>query len=82
MAACYLTTIDNSYDPSVDMEAWEREDDRLGHGTNAYLARIAVDFYGYSDDLPDDLKQQIIEASIDDIIAYDFLNMYRKIKKE
>ena len=82
MAACYLTTIDNPYDPSVDYDAWAREDDRLGYDSPCYLARIATMFYGYSEDLSDERKEAIIEDSIDDIIENDFLNVYKKIKKE
>ena len=82
MAACYITTIDNKYDPSVDYDAWHNEDMRLGYNSEAYLARIALIFYGWDEELGDDEKQKIIEQSIDDIVKYDFMDIYRKIKKE
>lgn len=82
MAKCYLTTIDNCYDPSKDYDAWEIEDNRLGYNSNCYLARVATMFHGYSEDLSDEKKSAIIEDSIDDIIKYDFLDVYRKIKIE
>ena len=82
MAACYLTTIDNSYDPSVDFDAWYNEDHRLGYDTCGTLARITTMFYGYSDDLSEERQSAIIESAIDDIIAYDVLGIYKKIKKE
>ena len=82
MAACYLTTIDNKYDPSVDFDAWNFEDHRLGYDTCGMLARIALMFYGWNDQLSDEKQHAIIEDAIDDIIANDFLNIFRKIKKE
>lgn len=77
----YLTTIDNPYDPSKDFDAWFVEDMRLGYNSSAYLARIATMFYGYSEDMSDEQKDAVVENAIDDIIQYDFLNLYRKIKK-
>lgn len=81
MAACYLTTVDNKYDPSVDFDTWWNEDRRLGYDTSGKLARYA-DKYGFSDDLSDERQSAIIESAIDDIVDNDFLGIYRKIKKE
>ena len=82
MAKCFITTIDNPYDPISDYDAWHNEDMRLGYNSEAYLARIALMFYNYNDDLEDEEKDKIIEQSIDDIIQYDFMNIYKKIRKE
>lgn len=82
MSSCYLTTTDNNYDPSVDFDAWSNEDHRLGYDTCGRLARITTMFYGYNDDLSDERKSAIIENAIDDIIKYDVLGIYKKIKKE
>ena len=82
MAECYLTTIDNPWDPSKDFDAWYNEDMSLGYNSSAYLARIATMFHGYTEDMSDEQKEAVTEDAIDDIIKYDFLNIYRKIKKE
>lgn len=81
MAGCYLTTIDNPYDPSEDFDAWHTEDIRLGYDTCGYLARITTLIYGYSEEMSDERKLAVIEDAIDDIIKYDFMDVYRKIKK-
>ncbi|MBP5461601.1 MAG: hypothetical protein J6Y20_05685 [Lachnospiraceae bacterium] len=81
MAECYLTTVDNHYDPTIDFDAWHFEDIRLGHDTCGKLARIAQ-IHGWSDELSDERQSAIIEDSIDELIDCDFLNIYRKITKE
>ena len=81
MAKCFITTIDNGYDPRVDYDAWHSEDMRLGYNSEAYLARIATRIYGYNEELSDDEKDQIIEQSIDDIVRYDFMDVYKKLTK-
>lgn len=78
----YLSTVDNKYDPTIDFDAWQNEDDRLGHDCNGKLARIATMFYGWNDKMPDEKQLAIIENAIDDIVEYDFLGLYCKIKKE
>lgn len=80
--AAYLTTVDNKYDPTVDFDAWQFEDHRLGYDTCGVLARIATMFYGFNEKMSDECKSTVIENAIDDIIQYDFLNIYRKIKKD
>ena len=81
MTACYLTTTDNNYDPSVDFDAWWNEDRRLGYDTCGKLARNAAK-YNYSDNLSEERQSAIIEDAIDDIVDSDFLGLYRKIKVE
>ena len=82
MAKCFITTIDNSYDPITQYDEWHNEDMRLGYNSEAYLARIALMFYDYNDDLDDEDKDRIIEQSIDDICKYDYLNIYKKVVKQ
>lgn len=86
---CYLTTIDNIYDPSEDFVAWFNEDKRLGYNCSAYLARVldayvprlAPDTSRLSDDeLTDGEKAAMNEAAIDAIIANDPTNLYLKLK--
>lgn len=81
MAACYLTTTDNNYDPSVDFDAWWNEDRRLGYDTCGKLARYTLR-RGWSDNLSNEKQLAIIEDAIDDIVDNDFLGLYRKIKVE
>ena len=82
MAECYLTTIDNKYDPTVDFDAWLNEDIRLGTDCCGKVARIALMFYGYSDKMSEERQSAVIENAIDDIVKYDFLGIYQKVKKE
>ena len=81
MADCYLTTVDNNYDPTVDFDAWWNEDRRLGYDTSGKLARHA-ERLGWSDDLSYERQSAIIEDAIDEIVDNDFLCIYRKVKKE
>ena len=78
MRKCLLTTIDNPYDPLEQFEQWYQFDMDKGYGTCSYLDRIART----SDQLSDAENSQLIEAAIDEIIKYDFQNIYMKIVKE
>lgn len=88
---CYLTTFDNIYDPSEDFVKWFNEDKRLGYNCSAYLARVIDAFkeagvYGTAlpgdDQLTDSEAEAMTEIAIDAIIANDFTNNYKKVKKE
>lgn len=81
MATCYLTTVDNNYDPSIDYDAWLNEDMRLGYDCCGKLARMA-EYLGWNEELPDEKQEAIIEDAIDLLISIDFLGIFRKIKKE
>ena len=74
---CAITTIDNPYDPFDNFMGWFLFDVQQGYNTCAYLARVAVT----SDALTDDENNKIIEEAIDEIIKYDPINIYKKIKK-
>ena len=78
MRQVMLTTIDNPYDPCSDFANWYNEDMRLGYGTCSYLARIA----NTSSALSDSENANEIERSIDEIVKYDFNNVYRKVVVE
>lgn len=73
-----LTTIDNPYDPFDQFSQWYMYDCEKGYNTCSYLGRIAR----ISDSLSDVENQDEIERAIDEIIKYDFTNMYKKVKKE
>lgn len=75
MAKCALTTVDNPYDPFTQFDSWYTFDQDKGYGTCSYLDRIA----NTSDSLTDEENEREIERAIDDIIKYDFMNIYKKV---
>ncbi len=78
MVECMLTTFDNPYDPFDQYEDWLQFDLEAGYSTNSYLARIAM----LSESLSDKETCDEIERAIDEIIKYDFRNIYKKVKKD
>ena len=73
-----ITTIDNPYNPLNDFTSWFLFDVEKGYNTCAYLDRIART----SDQLSEEENNQEIERAIDEIIKYDFMNIYKKITKD
>lgn len=73
---CAITTIDNPYNPFEQFTPWFLFDVEKGYNTCGYLGRIART----SDQLTDDENNQEIERAIDEIIKYDALNIYKKVK--
>lgn len=72
-----LTTFDNPFNPFKNFDEWFVFDVVNGYNSCAYLARTAET----SEILTDEENDRIIEAAIDQIIKYDFRNIYRKIRK-
>ncbi len=73
-----LTTIDNPYDPFDEFTSWFLYDVEKGYNTCAYLARIAKPSNQFSDK-----ENNIeIERAIDEIIKFDFMNIYKKVKRK
>lgn len=72
-----LTTFDNPFDPFEKFSDWFRFDTDKGYNSCAYLARIART----SEQFSDEENNQEIERAIDEIIKYDFMNIYRKVKR-
>ena len=72
-----LTTIDNPFDPFEQFSEWFLFDSKKGYNSCGYLDRIART----SDQLTDEENEQEIERAIDEIISLDFLNVYKKVKK-
>lgn len=70
-----LTTFDNPYDPFEQFDLWYLFDEEKGYHTCAYLGRIART----SESLSDAENNEEIERAIDEIIKYDFMNIYKKV---
>lgn len=73
-----LTTFDNPFDPFEQFTSWFLFDEEKGYHSTSYLGRIART----SDQLSDEENEIEIERAIDEIIKYDFRNIYRKVKKK
>lgn len=78
MSKCMLTTIDNPFDPFDEFDSWYQFDCDKGYNSCSYLARIARN----SDQLSDKENEQEIERAIDEIIKYDFMNIYKKVREK
>ena len=72
-----LTTFDNPFDPFEDFTSWFLFDVGNGYNSCSYLARIAK----ISDDMTEQEVSAEIERAIDEIIKYDFMAIYKKIKR-
>ena len=77
MTKCLLTTFDNPFDPFEQFTSWFLFDVEKGYNSCAYLDRIAKT----SDQFTDKENAKEIERAIDEIIKYDFRNIYKKVKK-
>lgn len=75
--ACMLTTFDNPYNPFDQFDRWLLFDMEKGYNSCAYLDRIAKT----SDEFTEEENNRAIEEAIDEIIRYDFMNIYRKIRE-
>ena len=71
-----ITTIDNPYDPQEEFNQWFTYDVTNGYNTCAYLSRISKT----SDQLSDAENEEENERAIDEILKYDFQNIYMKVK--
>ena len=71
---CMLTTFDNPFDPFEQFTSWFLYDIEKGYNTCSRLARITNN----SDSMSQVEEENEIERAIDEIIKYDFLNIYTK----
>mgnify|MGYP001779829076 FL=1 len=78
MKQVMLTTIDNPFDPFDQFDSWINFDMEKGYNSCSYLARIAFT----SDSLSDAENMQEVERAIDEIIRYDFMNIYKKVVRD
>ena len=74
---CMLTTFDNPYNPFEQFTSWFLFDVEKGYNTCSYLGRIV----NLSDDLSEQEEAEEVERAIDEIIKSDFLNIYKKVKR-
>ena len=74
-STCMLTTFDNPYNPFEQFTAWFLFDEEHGYHSSAYLGRIA----NTSSQLSEQENAEEIERAIDEIIKYDFMNIYKKV---
>lgn len=77
MAKYMLTTFDNPYDPFEQFDSWLMFDLDKGYCSCSYLDRIART----SDQLSEEENDLEVERAIDEIIKYDFRNVYKKVKQ-
>jgi hypothetical protein len=75
---CMLTTIDNPYNPFDDFISWFMFDTEKGYDCCSRLARIA----NFEDDMTQKEMDEENERAIDEIIKYDFTNIYKKITRD
>ena len=78
MRKVMITTVDNPYDPFENFDLWFIYDTEKGFNTCSYLSRIART----SDSLSEEDNLREIENAIDEIIKFDFMNIYRKVVRE
>lgn len=74
---CALTTFDNPFDPFTQFDSWFLFDTEKGYYSCSRLARVAK----LSDDMSEQETNDEIERAIDEIIKYDFMNVYKKVKR-
>lgn len=73
--SCMITTFDNPFNPSTQFVEWFLYDTEHGYNTCSYLGRIART----SEQLSEEDNDSEIERAIDEIIKYDFRNIYKKV---
>ena len=73
-----LTTYDNPFNPFEQFSSWFLFDVEKGYNSSSRLARIAH----LSDDMTEKEVNEEIERAIDEIIKYDFMNIYKKVRKQ
>ena len=75
---CMLTTIDNPFDPFEQFDEWLMFDKEKGYNSCERLMRIAQ----INDEMSSVEEDLEIERAIDEIILYDFMNVYKKAVRQ
>ena len=72
-----LTTIDNPFDPFEQFDPWFLFDVEKGYNTCSHLGRVTH----ISDDMSEEEAEAEMDRAMNEIIQYDFQNIYKKVKK-
>ena len=75
---CMLTTFDNPFDPFEQFTQWFLLDVEKGYNTCGKLGRIVK----LNDSMTQKEEDEAINNAIDEIIKYDFMNIYKKVNKK
>ena len=73
-----LTTVDNPFDPFDQFDSWLMFDKQMGYNCNERVARIAR----ISDEMSQKEIDDEVDRAIDEIIKYDFIGIYKKVKRK
>lgn len=73
-----LTTIDNPFDYFTQFDEWLIFDKQKGYNSCEKVARVAQ----IKDEMTQFEVDAEIERAIDEIIKYDFLNVFKKVSRE
>ena len=74
----WLTTLDNPYDPFTQFDEWYQFDTNNGYNTCGYIARIAKT----SNELSDADYNLEVDRAIEEILKFNPLNIYVKVKQK
>ena len=74
---CMLTTIDNPFDYFTQFDEWLLFDKQKGYNSCEKVARIAQ----LKDEMTSIEEDAEIERAIDEIILYDYRNLFKKISR-
>ena len=74
---CMITTVDNPYDPFEQFVQWDLYDKEKGYNTCSYLGRIVH----LTDEMTQKEENEEVERAIDEIIMYNPLNIYKKVRR-
>ena len=74
---CRLTTVDNPFNPFTQFDDWFLFDNEKGYNSCSRLDRVTK----VTDEMSETEINEEIERAIDEIIKYDFLNIYKKVIK-
>ena len=72
---CMLSASDNPFNYFTQFDDWNFYEKEIGSDSCEMLARIAK----VTDDMTQNEIDEEIERAVDEIIKYDFLNLYKKV---
>ena len=75
---CMLSTFDNPFNPFEQFDEWHRFDKDKGYDSCERVARIAA----IAEDMTEKEVDVEVERAIDEIIKYDFMNVYKKVTRK